>query len=135
MTENTNHTIIAAARNMLRDIDPAPFTQTGLQSLIARVEHYIDDLLLESLRIARRHQSETVSPKHVEWAADLVFARRKRRLFTLLGVLGGAAVGAVIQMTMEVSARSTPIRPSEVVVACCLVGFGVAGVTLQLIYE
>jgi histone H3/H4 len=53
--------IIKAAEVELRQTNPGLFSPEGFQRLTERINEFIGDLTVESVRIAKRHQSDSVS--------------------------------------------------------------------------
>jgi len=135
MNENTNYTILAAVRNMLKDVDPSPFTRPALDRVHLRIEQFIEDLLLESIRSARRQQTDVVSPVHVDLATDVVFLRRKRKIYSFLGSLGGIAVGAALAMTVEFTSGQGSWSSNQAIAALVMATAGGIAMTIQLLRE
>jgi hypothetical protein len=56
-----------------RELDPKSvklFSTTGFERLNQRIAEYISDLIMESVRVATRHQSDSISPAYVDRAAE-----------------------------------------------------------------
>lgn len=134
MPQTTNHTILGAVRDLLHDVDPAPFSRAGLDQLHARVERFINDLLLESINVAKRLEDGSVEPKHVNHAADIVFLRRKRKIYSLLGALGGIAVGSALAKAVEMSGKEA-WSSQEALTVFVLAIVGSVAMTIQLMRE
>ena len=54
--------IIKTAEVELRQIHPGLFSPEGFQRLTERINEYIGELTVESVKVAKRHQSDSVSP-------------------------------------------------------------------------
>src|SRR2546427_7390530 len=87
-------TALVQARQQLAQTQLAPFSQEGFNKLLEQVGQYIGDLLVESARIMKRRQADTVSPAYVQQASENLVASTRRRLFTFAGTIGGALLGA-----------------------------------------
>jgi histone H3/H4 len=135
MSENTNYTIIGAVRNMLKDVDPSPFTRPALDKVHLRVEQFIEDLIVQSINSARRQQSEVVNPRDVDLAADIVFLRRKRKFYSAVGTIGGAFFGCGLAMAGELASHKDKASPEWWIVALLAVTAGAVGMTIQLFRE
>jgi hypothetical protein len=46
------------------------FSEEGFEQLNERIAQYIGELTAESVRVARRHQADSVSPAYVDRAAE-----------------------------------------------------------------
>jgi hypothetical protein len=96
--------IIKAAEVELRQINPGLFSPEGFQRLTERIHEFIGDLTVESVRIAKRHQSDSVSPAYVDQAREHLASGETGRWQRVLGGFGGivlgvglAAAGSMIQ--------------------------------------
>src|SRR6266404_828646 len=66
--------IIKTAEVELRHIHPGLFSPEGFQRPTERINEYIGELTVESVKVAKRHQSDSVSPAYVDQASEhLVF--------------------------------------------------------------
>src|SRR3989449_11754585 len=62
--------IIKTAEVELRQIHPGLFSPEGFQRLTERINEYIGELTVESVKVAKRHQSDSVSPAYVDQASE-----------------------------------------------------------------
>ena len=69
--------IIATAEVELRQIHPGLFSPEGFQRLTERINEFIGELTVESVKVAKRHQSDSVSPAYVVQATSSVRQTRK----------------------------------------------------------
>lgn len=60
--------IIKAAEVELRQIHPGLFSPEGFQRLTECINEFIGELTVESVKVAKRHQSDSVSPAYVDQA-------------------------------------------------------------------
>jgi hypothetical protein len=85
--------IIKAAEVELRQINPGLFSPEGFQRLTERINEFIGDLTVESVRIAKRHQSDSVSPAYVDQASEHLASGKPARWQRVLGGIGGIVLG------------------------------------------
>lgn len=95
---------IKAAEIELRQIHPGLFSPEGFQRLTERINEFIGELTVESVRIAKRHQSDSVSPAYVDQANEHLSSGKPARWQRVLSGIGGiilgvglTAVGGMIQ--------------------------------------
>ena len=97
--------IIKTAEEELRQIHPGLFSPEGFQRLTERINEFIGELTIESVKVAKRHQSDSVSPAYVDQAREHLTSGHPARWQRALGGIGGiilgvglAAAGAMIQI-------------------------------------
>jgi hypothetical protein len=96
--------IIKTAEVELRQIHPGLFSPEGFQRLTERINEYIGELTVESVKVAKRHQSDSVSPSYVDQASEHLTSGKPARWQRVAGGIGGiilgvglAAAGSMIQ--------------------------------------
>ncbi|HXT63282.1 MAG TPA: hypothetical protein VN696_09620 [Pyrinomonadaceae bacterium] len=96
--------IISTAEVELRQIHPGLFSPEGFQRLTERINEFIGELTVESVKVAKRHQSDSVSPAYVDQASEHLTSGKLARWQRLIGSVGGivfgvglAAAGSMIQ--------------------------------------
>ena len=97
--------IIKAAEVELRQIHPGLFSPEGFQRLKERINEFIGELTVESIKVAKRHQSDSVSPAYVDQASEHLASGKPARWQRVLGGIGSGivlgvgltAAGAMIQ--------------------------------------
>ena len=62
--------IIRTAELELRQIHPGLFSPEGFHRLTERINEFIGELTIESVKVAKRHQSDSVSPAYVDQASE-----------------------------------------------------------------
>jgi hypothetical protein len=122
------------ARRQLANISHTPFSEEGFNALQDEVEEYIADLTLESVRIMERRQADTISRKYVQQASENLVASTRRRLFTLVGTVGGILLGASVSSYFEIIRRGATTVP-ETLVATTFAVVGVFMIALQFAKE
>lgn len=81
--------IIKAAEVELRQIHPGLFSPEGFQRLTECINEFIGELTVESVKVAKRHQSDSVSPAYVDQAREHLTWGRPARWRRVLGGVGG----------------------------------------------
>jgi len=96
--------IIKTAEVELRQIHPGVFSPEGFHRLTERINQYIGELTVESVKVAKRHQSDSVSPAYVDQASEHLVSGKPAMWRRVLGGIGGiilgvgvAAIGSMIQ--------------------------------------
>jgi hypothetical protein len=120
--EKLNH-IIKTAQSELTDASPDGFSPEGYERLRKRINEYVRQLTIESMKISKRHQSDSISPAYVDRAAEYLVSTRFNRWQKLVEGLGSiilgvglAAAGSMIQ------SASFSTRGLILCVVCTLVG-------------
>jgi hypothetical protein len=84
---------------------PAPFSITAFERLQDEISEFIENLVAESGRLARRQRTDDISATHVEQAADYLTSTPRKRFFRHIGTLGGILLGSalsnILTMTLE----------------------------------
>ncbi|HEX8694252.1 MAG TPA: hypothetical protein VF746_17660 [Longimicrobium sp.] len=118
----------------LSSVNPALFSQRGFAELKLRIDGYVVDLVTESRRIAERHQADSISPAYVQRASEHLVSRTRRRRFTLIGTLGGIALGSSFSSFLDVASAAAPSTP-QVLIAAVLGVLGAFCIALQFSQE
>jgi hypothetical protein len=85
--------IIKTANVELRQIHPGLFSPEGFQRLTERISEFIGELTVESVKVAKRHQSDSVSPAYVDQASEHLASGKPARWQRVLGGIGGIVLG------------------------------------------
>src|SRR5713226_8762729 len=85
--------IIKSAEAELRKIHPDLFSEESFQRLTERINEYIGELTVESVKVAKRHQSDSVSPAYVDQAREHLVSGKLARWQKVLGGIGGIILG------------------------------------------
>src|SRR6266536_140354 len=96
--------IIKTAGVELQHIHQGLFSAEGFQRLKDRIDEYIGELTVESVKVAKRHQSDSVSPAYVDQASEHLTSGKPARWQRVVGGIGGivfgvglAAAGSMVQ--------------------------------------
>src|SRR5437899_2547839 len=85
--------IIKTAEVELRQIHPGVFSPEGFHRLTERINQFIGELTVESVKVAKRHQSDSVSPAYVDQASEHLTSGKSARWQRVLGGIGGIVLG------------------------------------------
>ncbi|PYQ29621.1 MAG: hypothetical protein DMF56_11700 [Acidobacteria bacterium] len=124
-----NLSISDAARKQLRGVPSEPFAVDGFAEFQSSVERYIDDLIMESVQVMRRHDSASISPQYVKMAAQNIIRRRGRKLSALISAAGGACLAGAVTCAWEIAQHKA--TPSATIAAFV---FLAVGLTLTFVY-
>src|SRR5215475_8599704 len=69
------------------------FSPEGFSRLNKRVADYISELTNESAKVARRHQSDSISPAYVDQAAEHLASGKPAMWRRVVGGIGGLIFG------------------------------------------
>jgi hypothetical protein len=76
-----------------RQIRPGTFSPEGFQRLKDRIAEFIGELVVESIRVSKRYQSDSVSPAYVDRAAEHLASGKPAMWRRLVGGIGGLVAG------------------------------------------
>ncbi|HEX7720785.1 MAG TPA: hypothetical protein VF397_01420 [Pyrinomonadaceae bacterium] len=85
--------VIKSAEVELRQIHPGLFSPEGFQRLTERISEFIGELTVESVKVAKRHQSDSVSPAYVDQASEHLASGKTARWQRVFGGIGGIVLG------------------------------------------
>ena len=85
--------IIKTANVELRQIHSGLFSEEGFQRLTERINKYIGELTIESVKVAKRHQSDSVSPAYVDQASEHLTSGKPAKWQRVVGGIGGVVLG------------------------------------------
>lgn len=129
-SEHPINAIAERAHALLENASHTPFSEAGFGMLQEKVDQFIGDLILESARVMKRRQADTISPAYVQQASENLSASTRRKKFTLIGTIGGVLLGAGISSYLEMIRRGTVTVP-EVLVASAVSIAGVFMIAIQ----
>ena len=82
--------------NELLNLDPYPFSPKAFKFLKDQISQYIKELVSESIRVSKRHRSDTVSIADIERASEYLIFSIRRKIFRHVGMLGGIFFGIAL---------------------------------------
>jgi DNA helicase TIP49 (TBP-interacting protein) len=85
--------IIEITEQELRNAHETPFTPRAFDNLKEKLSEYSVQLIAEAVKLAKRHQSETVSSTHVEHASEYLVSSTSHKIYRHLGTVGGLLIG------------------------------------------
>lgn len=89
--------IIKTADVELQQLRPGLFSPEGFQRLTERINQYIAELTIESVKVSKRQQSDSVSPAYVDQASEHLVSGKPARWQKLIGGMGGILLGVGLQ--------------------------------------
>lgn len=108
--------ISASAQRSLQNTRLPPFTPKAERQLLDEVSTYVNDLISESVRSARRQGlEEAVGGHHVEGAARHLSSAGGSKFATSLGGVGGILFGAALGNFLTIVDDNTLSRTTVVV--------------------
>ena len=115
--------IIRTAEVELRHIRPGLFSPEGFQRLTERINEYIAELTVESVKVSKRHQSDSVSPSYVDQASEHLVSGKPARWQKLIGGIGGIFLGVgFTAIASMIQAAQYSTRGVILGLICILVG-------------
>jgi hypothetical protein len=94
-SESELQRLIKIAEEELSHTDPAPFSTPAFKRVKQKISEYTVELITESVRVARRHDSDSVSPSYVDRASEYLVSHSRNKTFRHMGTMGGILLGAV----------------------------------------
>src|SRR5438034_2616395 len=95
--------LLREARDAVSEVEATmqqklPFSAAAFAVLKKRIAEYINELVTESSKIARRHQADDVSAAHVQQAGEYLIASSGKRRYRHrhLGTIGGILFGGAL---------------------------------------
>jgi hypothetical protein len=105
------------------DLNPYPFSPGAFKFLKEQISQHIKELVNESIRISKRHRSDTVSTAHIERASEYLIYSVRRKVFRHVGTLGGIFFGSALSIFLSMWMNS--LYPGKGVLLSVV--FGVIG--------
>lgn len=122
-TELDLQRLINIAEEELRNADPAPFSPSAFERIKQKIGEYIVALIRESVKVARRHDSDSVSPSYVDRASEYLVSHKANKTYRHLGMVGGILLGAVgSNLLSMITTRQYTLMGIVVTVLFTLVG-------------
>jgi histone H3/H4 len=123
--------IIERADIELQAIDPTPFSPNAFECLKEKISEYSAQLVTESVKVARRRESETVSTKNVEQASQYLVSSSGSKFYRNIGTLGGILLGAGLSTFLSMVTAGV-FTTTAVLIALTLTVVGMFMVALQI---
>lgn len=116
-TNKEAQAILEQAEKELTTSDSLPFSPPAYSVLKWKIAEYISDLVIESVKVSKRHRADTVSAAHVEQASAYLVSSTSRRIFRHLGTIGGILLGAAISNLLAMTIANQYTATSTIVSA------------------
>jgi len=114
--------------------DTLPFSAAGLTELKLRLDGYIEDLISEAQRVARRHQADVISPAYVREAGNHLSVSTRRKSVTLAGSFGWVLLGAAVPGAAYIGSADTS-APTQVALSAICGILGAILITVQVLRD
>ena len=125
--------ILKAADESLSSIDPYPYSPKAFILTKSIIHQFIIQLVAESLKIAKRHGSDTISEDYVKTASQYLNFKSST-LIRNLGTLGGILFGVSFSSLLS-TAKNNNLNAKIIVIAFVLVIIGAILMTIQFIKD
>jgi len=127
---------VQVAFSQLSHLEPSPFSPKAFEALKEKVADYVRNLVAESMKMAKRHDADTISPMYVEDANRLLISSAGRRWFRHLGTVGGVLLGAALSNLLAMTTTTTTTTTAQYSKAAILVttGLGILGAFMVAIH-
>ena len=93
--------IIEIADRELQAVDHTPFSPKAFTRLKEKISEYAVQLITESVKRARRHQSENVSTSDVEHASQYLVSSTSHKFYKHMGTFGGLFLGTALSNVLS----------------------------------
>ncbi|HSS21492.1 MAG TPA: hypothetical protein VLL54_15560 [Pyrinomonadaceae bacterium] len=115
--------LIKIAEEELSHTDPSPFSSSAFDRVKEKISEYTVELITESVKVARRHDSDSVSPSYVDRASEYLISQSGSKTYRHLGTIGGILLGAVGSNVLSmITTRQFTLGGIVVTVVLTLVG-------------
>lgn len=121
-----NELMIGAANRFLASVKLKPLSAEALDRVHTHVSAFIDDLILESVRVMKRQGGTEVSRQYVDAAIENIRSRRKYFFPSLCKVAGGVILGGCLTVAAEAILKGlslSPMKTASLVIAGILGAF------------
>ena len=133
-TSDTLKRLLDAAHIELDGINHNPFSDKGFVRLIEKIDDYIVELVTEAVRVARRVESDTISPAYVEEASKHLVTGKVARWHRLIGAVGGSLFGMGLT-TVYTMINSNQFSTKPVIVSVALIISGLIALTFHVLKD
>ena len=122
--------LLDRAHSSLGNVSLGPFSSAGFARLRNTIDEFIADLVVESARVMRRRQADTISAEFVDQASTSLVQGGRRRRRQIMGTLGGVFLGGALSAILGMIQRRDSTL-AEAIFAVIAVGLGVLLIAVQ----
>ena len=124
--------VILRSTDRLQFEKGSPCTIDGYDALKIEISSYINELVEESYRVARRHKSDLISKSHIESASFNLIKKYSSNAKKYLMSIGGFLLGFSIAKTVEIVADSQNFTTTNILIlfSCAIIGAFISGISL-----
>jgi hypothetical protein len=126
--------VLQKAKIELAPLDHGPFSVEGFKRLNQIIHEYVAELVSESVRVAERCRSDSVSPAYVDEASQHLVSGTKAKWTKLVGTIGGTIFG--MGLTNVVTMVTTNLYSAKrIVFSVVAIVIGLVAVTYHVLRE
>ncbi len=124
--------VIQRSNDRLQFEKGSQFTQEGFDELKTEIASYINSLITESYRIAKRNKGDLISKSHIQSASFQLIKKHSKDKKQVLASVGGFFVGFSISKALELVADGQKISSSHTIVILIagIVGAFILGISI-----
>jgi hypothetical protein len=126
--------IIETAAVELRQIHPGLFSPEGFQRLTQRINEFVGDLTVESVKVAKRHRADSVSPAYVDQANEHLVSGKPSRWRRIVGGIGGIVLGSGLGVSATMVQSGQYTTRGFVLSMVCII-FGMPAFVVHILKE
>ena len=111
------------AEAALAEIHLEAFSPKAVAALKRSISWFIAELVDQSVKVSKRHQSDNVAESHVETAVQFLVGDAPRRIFRHMGTIGGVLFGAALSNLVSMITTKVITVPSVgITIALAVIG-------------
>ena len=126
--------VIERAKRELQKAESTPFSHQAFRRLEEQIGSYAVELIIESVKRAKRHQAEGVSSADVQHANQYLVSNPSHKVFRHAGALGGILSGAALSQIFA-TITSTQYSLSGIVLTFILTFIGTTLMTAHFLKD
>jgi len=117
-----------------REVEPESFSHAGFQRLNQRIDEFGVELVKESIRVSKQHQSDSVSPAYVDRAAEHLALGKPAIWRRLVGSIGCLVFGVGLATAGSMILQNSYTGRGVVLTLGCII-LGLPAFVYQMIKE
>lgn len=123
--------ILQSIDSILQKVKQKQFSDGGWVRLDVKIKQYVNQLIKESVKVARKHKADSVSPSFVNHASDYLLSGRASWWQKLWEIIANVSlgIGSTIMISMMLANKYSSVG---VIFSVVLILIGVIAVVLQL---
>ena len=124
--------VIQRSNNRIPFEKGSPFTQEGYEALKVEISSFINEIIQESYKVAKRNKSDLISKSNIETASFNLIKKHSGEKKKYLSPLGGFLLGFAVNKIFETLANNESFANSTIIVILItgIIGAFLLGTTL-----